>query len=191
MTVEEIKTKIRQRTATIQEIAWAIPQDRYLLFNSLMDNNLNDVNVTLRTDLGNDKILPVRPDRKAMEAVIDAYIRSDDKQALQTILDEFDYNPEADNYTTKLSFIQTLKPGSVASKLNFSQAAGEFGTGIGNFLSPVLGSLGSDTTTQTVAKPSSTNTIAIVVVIVVVIAAAYLLFFYKPNKAGAAAPATA
>lgn len=107
--IDFIKDKIRKGTATVSEIGYAITQDRHLLFNMLMDNNLADVNVTLRTELGQRNNLPFAPNRKAIEQVINAYIIKNDIKSLQKILDEFDYNPKANNYTTHVGFIQQLK----------------------------------------------------------------------------------
>jgi hypothetical protein len=59
--------------------------------------------------LGHRNNLPFVPNRKAVEQVINAYIMKNDVVALQKILDEFDYNPKANNYTTHLGFIQQLK----------------------------------------------------------------------------------
>lgn len=182
--VELVKQKIRLGTAKVSEIAQAIMQDQYLLFNALMDNNLEDVNVTLRMDLGNTKNLPVVADRRAMTAVISSYIQSSNQKALQKIINEFDFNPKANNYTVKvLPMLKNGGPDPLAR--SFADGAGQVGTGIGNFLGPIFGSLGTDTATTTTSKPSNTSTFIIVGVLVVIVVAGYFLFIYKPTKAAA------
>ncbi|MES2134491.1 MAG: hypothetical protein V4506_19245 [Bacteroidota bacterium] len=183
MTVNDVKEKIRLGNATIGEIAWGASQDKYLLMNTLMDNNLADVNVTLRTELGNDKILDFAPNRSQIQAVIQGYIESNNDKSLQTIIDEFDYDPKANNYTTKLAFLQNLQNGNLAnSRLDFSGVMGEIGVGLGNFVGPVANSLGSENTTQssTSTKPSNTSAIVVVVVLIIVIVAAIIIF--RSNK---------
>ncbi len=69
--------------------------------------------------------------------------------------------------------------------LNGANIAGEAGSAIGNFLGPVFGSLGSNTTTEVTEAPKTDNTktIAVVVVFVIIIVASYFLFFKKPTAA--------
>jgi hypothetical protein len=182
--VEIIKQKVRLGTATISDLVKAISKDQYMLFNALMDNNLEDVNVTLRMDLGNAKNLPVVADRRAMTAVISSYIQSSNQKALQKIIDEFDFNPKAGNYTVKvLPMLKNGGPDPLAR--SFADGAGEVGSGIGNFLGPIFGSLGTDTATTTTTKPSNTTTYIIIGVLVVLAVAGYFIFVYKSPKAAA------
>ncbi len=109
MNLQDIKKRIlAKQPVTAQEIAWAATQDKYVLFNTLLDNNLADVNYALRINLKN-KFLPFVPDRKAIEGVLSSYIEKGDHASLQTVLDEFDFNPNANNYTTNQEFLQHLK----------------------------------------------------------------------------------
>lgn len=189
MTVDVIKEKIRNGKATLADLANGIRQDKYLLYNFLLDNNLNDVNVTLRTNLGYDKELPFVADRKKIEIIIDGFIRNNNNKALQTILNEFDFNPKANNYTTNPKFLAALNAsGSTFSRFDFSQAATEVGGGIGGFLAPVLGSLGSSNTTQTTTENRASGMSVLVVfgVIIVMIGSIYFLFFNKPAQVSAA-----
>jgi hypothetical protein len=184
MNLDVIKNKMKFGTATISEIAAAARQDQYILFNALLDNNLEDVNVALRTKLGNERNLPFAANRRAIEKVISGYIETRNGKAIQTIIDEFDFNPNAKNYTVKVLPLVS-QPDSLAARTSFSAGAGEVGTGIGNFLGPIFNSLGSEnsTTTESTSKPSSTSTIVIISGLVIFVAAMYFMFFYKPDKA--------
>ncbi len=187
MTVDAIKQNIQRGKASLLDVAQGIRNDRFLLFNFFMDNNPEDVNVTLREDLGN-KDLPLRPSRKSMETIISGYLQTDNTKALQKIINEFDYDPNATNYTTNPKFLQVLGNSNtgVASRLDLGGAGTELGTGIGGFLGPVFGSLGSNTTTtqQTTQKTSSMAVIVVVGVIVVLAATVYFLFFNKSGATG-------
>lgn len=109
MNVQAIKAKLQaKKPVSPQEMAHGILNDRFLLFNFLMDNNLADVNQALRLNLNND-FLPFAPSRPAIEQVIKAYIEKNDVAALNTLLREFDYNPNANNYTTNPELKKQLK----------------------------------------------------------------------------------
>lgn len=184
--LNDLKYKILAQKASISELAEGAKSDTYLFFNALMDNNLNDVNVTLRRDLGYSKVLPFEANRKKIEGIIDSFIQSNDKEKLQVIIDKFDYNPTANNYTTHPGFVasvfnKNINPGG---RIDFIQSMTEIGTGVGSFVNPVINSLGSSTTTTTVKEnKTSTGTIAVIVVVVLaVIGVTIFLFSPKAPK---------
>jgi len=185
VSVVTLKEMIKSRRAPLGELGQGARKDPYLLYNFLMDNNLQDVNKTLREDLGN-KDLPFVADRKKIEFIIDGYIRAGNNKALQKILDEFDFNPDANNYTTRPEFLNSFNPGNTKYAGRFDAASiAQAGQGVGAFLGPVFSSLGSDTTTQTTtdSKTSSLTVIVIFGVIAVVVGTVYFLFFNKPQPA--------
>lgn len=98
--------------ANKEEHAAAILNSRHLLFNFLMDNNLQNIAVTLKSKLGEP--LDFRPSREQIEAVIKMYIAKGEYRKLQTILDNFKKNENANNYTTDPEFLATLKNEAVA-----------------------------------------------------------------------------
>jgi hypothetical protein len=109
MNLQDIKNNIRKgNPVSHAELAWAIGQDKHMLFNMLMDNNLASVNKALRIDL-NQKYLSFAPDRKAIEAVVNAYIVKNDLDSLNVILRDFEADPNAANYTGEPAFLLNLK----------------------------------------------------------------------------------
>lgn len=106
--VDVIKEKLRKGIKpNPDQMGYLIANDRHAFFNWMLDNNLIDVNKALRVQLGND-FLPFTPNRKKMEGVIDSYIRSGNTEALQTIINEFDYDPAKGNYTTDQNLINAI-----------------------------------------------------------------------------------
>lgn len=109
MNVEAIKAKIRaKQPVSPEEMAKGILSDKFLLFNFLLDNNLADVNQALRLNL-KQTFLPFAPSRLAIEQVIKSYIEKNDVASLNVLLREFDYNPNANNYTTHPELKNALK----------------------------------------------------------------------------------
>ena len=107
-TIQEIKEKIRTGTATIDEVAAGILNDKYLLFNFLMDNNLADINQTIRLTMGR-RDLPFAPNRAAIEREIHAAIQKNDTAFLNTIIREFDRDKTNPNYTNNPELLTKLK----------------------------------------------------------------------------------
>lgn len=72
---------------------------------------------------------------------------------------------------------------STSNTSNFTQSAGQIGSGIGNFLGGVVNPvLGTTQTTSTTTKPKDNTTVIIAVVVIVVIVGAYFLL-RKPKTA--------
>lgn len=107
-TLIEIKEKIRNGSVTIDELAAGILNDKHLLFNYLMDNNLADINQTLRLTLGR-RYLPFAADRKAIEHDINVAIVKNDTETLDTIIREFDRDKTNPNYTNDPRLLAKLK----------------------------------------------------------------------------------
>lgn len=110
MTFDEAKAAIKAgRQIDNQTRAQAIAMDKELLFGFLLDNNLVNINHTLRMIL-KQEYLPFIPDRKAIEGAINLMIAKNDLMALNTILQNFDYNAKAGNYTIDPDLLIMLKP---------------------------------------------------------------------------------
>lgn len=69
-----------------------------MLFAWLVDNNAASVNNVLKNKLGITS-LPFKPDLTQIRAQVDMLIQKSDKKGLQTIIDNFKFNPDAGNYT--------------------------------------------------------------------------------------------
>lgn len=106
--ITEIKQKIRSGNVTLDELALGILNDKHLLFNYLMDNNLAHVNQTLRLMLGK-RYLPFAADRKAIEHEIDMAIAKDDRATMQAIIDDFVRDRSNPNYTNDPKLLAKLK----------------------------------------------------------------------------------
>lgn len=108
MNTQEIKNRIgKNQPVTKMEAAHAISTDKEMLFKYLMDNNLEDVNKAMRLNLGH-RFLPFKPDRSKMNEIIKGYINTGNNEALNTIIREFDFNPNAGNYTTDKDLLNKI-----------------------------------------------------------------------------------
>jgi hypothetical protein len=106
--VNSVKQKIANNSGelTTDDLAEGISSDKHLLFNFLLDNNPKNISDTLKNKLGEN--LDFKPSRTQLEAIIDGYIQKDQYGKLQTILNNFKYSPNANNYTNHPEMHQKL-----------------------------------------------------------------------------------
>lgn len=108
-TVNAVKDKIRTNNGeiTVEDLTTGIANSRHLLFNFLMDNNLKSIVSTMKVDLREN--IEFEPKRETVEAILAGYISKGEYGKLQKILDSFEFNKQASNYTTDKEILKLLQ----------------------------------------------------------------------------------
>lgn len=106
--VNEVKDIIRSNKGelSVEDLTTGIANSRHLLFNFLMDNNINNVVATMKTVLREN--MDFEPTRAQVEAILAAYISKGEYGKLQMIIDGFKFDPQVKNYTTNKAVLALL-----------------------------------------------------------------------------------
>jgi hypothetical protein len=105
--IDIVKFKIANGIVpTMEELCVAIPRDKRLFFNYLMDNNLNSVALAIKS-LGEN--IGFKPTRKQVEHIIEMWIAKKDTARLQAVIKNFHFNHDAGNYTVVRELGQAIQ----------------------------------------------------------------------------------
>lgn len=106
--VNEVKTKIATNNGdlTTDDLTTGVANSRHLLFNFLMDNNLPNLNVTLKNDI--DEPVDLSPNRTQIETIIAGYILKNEMGKLNLLIQNFKFNAQAKNYTMNKEVLTKL-----------------------------------------------------------------------------------
>lgn len=106
--VNQVKDKIKNNSGELstEDLTTGIASSRHLLFNFLMDNNLNNIAATIRTKMREK--MDLIPSRAQVEFILSGYISKNEYGKLQQILNDFKFNPDANNYTANPEILNKL-----------------------------------------------------------------------------------
>lgn len=105
----DIIWRIQNKAAiTPQELANLIAGDEITRLVFMVANNPANVNNTLRHERGYEN-LPFAPSQKELIGLIDMLHKKGDEAALQHIINNFQYNHDAGNWTTAPALVECLK----------------------------------------------------------------------------------
>jgi len=97
---------------TAEEKAAFLAAHPEAFFGYMVDNNINNVNNTLRHEKGYEQ-LPYNPDKKQIVGQIQMLFAKNNQSILQDIVNSYVFNPNANNWTTDAELVRNLKTHNV------------------------------------------------------------------------------
>lgn len=105
---EDVKSRLtRHQKVSAAELAALLLHDQAEMLDIMVINNPANVNHTLRHIVGM-RALPFQPDVKKLLGQINGMVLKNDTTDLQKVVDNFKFDPKANNFTTEPSLVEEL-----------------------------------------------------------------------------------